>query len=157
MERRSIFMKITSPAFNNNERIPEKFTGDGEDVSPHLAWEGAPEGTVEFVLICDDPDAPVAEPWVHWVMYKIPAGESQIMEGARGFRAKEGMNDFGNKGYGGPAPPKGHGDHHYYFKLYALGEPLPITDEGATKKEVLQAMEGKILDQAELVGIYSRG
>lgn len=149
-------MKLTSPAFNDHERIPVKHTGDGEDVSPHISWSDVPDGVVEYALICDDPDAPVEEPWVHWVMYKIPAGDTEIMEGARGFRAKEGVNDFGAKGYGGPAPPKGHGDHHYHFKIYALSEPLRISEDGASKKDILKDMEGKILDQAELVGIYSR-
>lgn len=148
-------MKIESSAFNDGEAIPKKFTGEGDDVSPALSWSGAPDGTKEFALICDDPDAPVAEPWVHWVVYKIPAGTTSLPEGSAA-GAKEGVNGFGNTGYGGPMPPPGHGTHHYHFKLYALDEPLSISEAGASKAEVLKAMEGHILDQTELVGTYSR-
>jgi Raf kinase inhibitor-like YbhB/YbcL family protein len=148
-------MQIESAAFSPDERIPRKHTGEGKDVSPALSWTGAPEGTVEFALICDDPDAPRAEPWVHWVAYNIPADVSSLPEGdARG--VTEGANDFGNRGYNGPMPPPGHGTHHYHFKLYALDQPLSITEPGARKAAVLKAMEGHILEQTELIGTYER-
>lgn len=148
-------LEIKSSAFSAHSRIPKKYTGEGEDISPPLSWSGTPEGTVEFALICDDPDAPRSEPWVHWVAYKIPAEVSSLKEGNSG-GATEGANDFGNVGYGGPMPPKGHGTHHYHFKLYALDKPLAITKTGMKKGELLKAMQGHILEQAELIGTYDR-
>jgi Raf kinase inhibitor-like YbhB/YbcL family protein len=148
-------LKIESSAFSANDRIPKKYTGEGTDVSPPLSWSGAPDGTVELVLICDDPDAPTPEPWVHWVAYGIPSSVDSLAEGDTS-RVTEGINDFGRSGYGGPMPPPGHGTHHYYFKLYALDQALSITKPGAKKADVLQAMKGHILEQAELVGTYER-
>jgi Raf kinase inhibitor-like YbhB/YbcL family protein len=148
-------MQIQSSAFSPNDWIPKRYSGEGKDVSPALSWTGAPDGTVEFALICDDPDAPTAEPWVHWVAYHIPGNVSSLSEGDAG-GATEGENDFGNREYNGPMPPRGHGTHHYHFKLYALDQPLSITEPGATKADVLNAMEGHILEQAELIGTYER-
>lgn len=147
--------KLSSSAFEPGARIPKKCTGEGVDVSPALSWNGVPEGTVEFALICDDPDAPRKEPWVHWVLYKIPADCTSFSEGSVN-GAIEGKNDFGRNGYGGPMPPPGHGVHHYHFKLYALDQPLALTKPGATKAEVLKAMQGHIIGQAELTGTYER-
>ena len=111
----------------------------------------------------DDPDAPRAEPWVHWVVFKIPAGVTEIPQNASAGTgtlsqpagAREGKNDFGDLGWGGPLPPKGHGTHHYHFKLYALDAPLGLAP-GATKAELLRAMRGHVLAETELVGTYSR-
>ena len=127
-------IQITSSAFAQGHPIPKKYTGEGDDVSPPLSWSEIPEGTKELVLICDDPDAPTAEPWVHWVIYKIPADAKGLPEGVpRKPRLKEppgavqGKNSWPASeaiGYRGPMPPPGHGVHHYYFKLYALGRPI---------------------------------
>lgn len=156
---------LSSAAFGANERIPaaHAYAPEGDNVSPPLAWTGAPAGTKELALIVDDPDAPRAEPWVHWVLYRIPAAAEGLPGGAsRGtghltepWGALEGKNDFGELGWGGPLPPKGHGTHHYHFQLYALDAPLAL-GEGVTKADLLNALEGHVLAQAELVGTYSR-
>jgi Raf kinase inhibitor-like YbhB/YbcL family protein len=146
-------LMVTSTAFGNNKRIPKKYTGEGENVSPPLSWK-VDENAVEYALICDDPDAPRDEPWVHWVAYNIPATVNSIAEGHhRG--ATQGNNTADRKGYTGPMPPPGHGVHHYRFKVYALDTLLGLK-EGADKHELLRAMEGHIVDEGELVGTYER-
>lgn len=161
---RSPTMTITveSTAFAAGDPIPRRFTGDGEDVSPPLRWSGLPEGTRELALIVDDPDAPRAEPWVHWLIYKIPATEQGLAEGVGAAAGPplpsgtlEGRNDFGATGYGGPAPPRGHGTHHYHFRVYALDAPLEV-GAGLEKPALLRAMEGHVLAQGDLVGTYRR-
>ncbi len=153
---------IESSAFQQHQPIPKKYTGDGEDKSPPLSWSGAPGGTKEFALIVDDPDAPRPEPWVHWVLYGIPAEISTLPEGvapaqhvSAPARMLQGKNSWGKIGYGGPAPPRGHGLHHYHFKLYALDMKLNL-DAGEMKEAVLEAMSGHVLAQAELIGTYQR-
>ncbi len=158
-------MVLSSSAFEPNRDIPAKYTADGEDVSPPLSWQGVPEGTQEFVLICDDPDAPTPDPWVHWVMYKIPGSTRSLPEAIppqerleQPAGALQGVNSWhtGRRiGYRGPSPPPGSGVHHYHFKLYALDAPLDLPP-GATKEEVLRAIQGHVLAQAELVGTYRR-
>ena len=152
-ERGATTLTVSSSAFANGEAIPRKYTGEGEDTSPPLSWEGAPEGTKSLVLICDDPDAPRAEPWVHWVLFNIPAGTTWLKESSRG--GSEGKNSWGKPGYGGPMPPPGHGTHHYHFKVYALNSTLSLK-AGAAKEEVLAAIEGHVLARGELVGTYER-
>lgn len=147
-------INVTSPAFPPGGPIPKKHTGEGPDVSPALAWSGVPEGAKELALICDDPDAPRPKPWVHWVVCAIPAGKTGLPEGSAG-GAAEGVNDFGRKGYGGPMPPRGHGVHHYHFRLYALDAPVG-PGLGATKEQLLAAMKGHVLDEGEVVGTYER-
>lgn len=144
---------LTSPAFSPSARIPDRYTGEGDDVSPPLAWGGVPDGTAELALICEDPDAPRAKPWVHYVLYRIPAEQRELGEGAS--IGIMGQNDFGDTGYGGPMPPPGHGTHHYHFKLFALDGRLDLP-AGATRDDVLRAIEGHVLDQGELVGTYER-
>jgi Raf kinase inhibitor-like YbhB/YbcL family protein len=147
-------ISVTSPAFAVNGSIPKKYTGEGDDVSPPLSWSGVPQGAKELALICDDPDAPTANPWVHWVLYHIPPMQNGLAEGARnGFTP--GQNDFHKTGYGGPMPPQGHGVHHYRFHLYALDIAL-LLGPGLTKEQLLEAMQGHILDEGELVGTYER-
>ena len=156
---------VTSSAFADGERIPKLFTGDGQDVSPPLRWEGIPDGTKELALICDDPDAPTAEPWVHWVIYKLPANLRQLPQGVptgsrldKPFLALQGRNSWPSGrtiGYRGPAPPPGHGVHHYHFRLYALDCELNV-NPGIDKKSLLQAMDGHVLAEGELVGTYQR-
>jgi len=158
-------LAITSSAFVQGHPIPKKYTGEGADVSPPLAWSGAPEGTKELALICDDPDAPTTEPWVHWVIYKIPAATKGLPEGvARKTKPKEpvgalqGKNSWpagDNIGYRGPMPPPGHGVHHYYFKLYALDAPLDV-EAGLDKKASLEKMRDHVLAESVLMGTYER-
>lgn len=153
---------ITSPAFAENGTIPKRHTGEGEDLSPSLQWSGAPSGTKEFALICDDPDAPVAEPWVHWVIYKIPGSSKGLPEGVPAQErlrepagALQGLNTWPKLGYNGPMPPSGHGWHRYFFKLYALGASVNLGPR-ATKKDLLAAMKGHVLGEAQVVGRYKR-
>ena len=151
-------MKLTSPSFEKQQSIPVQHTGAGADASPALEWEGAPSSTKSFALIVDDPDAP-GQTWVHWVIYNIPASAIELPEGVAksdtvaGMR--QGVNDFGKVGYGGPMPPRGHGKHRYFFKLYALKSELGLKPR-ATKKQLEDAMKGQILAQTELVGVYER-
>ena len=154
-------ISVRSEGFSPGERIPLRYSQDGENVSPPLHWEGIPATTAELALIVDDPDAPRAQPFVHWVIYGIPADEEGLPEGVpRGSDAGwagalQGANDAGHQGWDGPGPPRGHGVHHYHFTLYALspGEPLP---PGLSKAELLRAIEGRILDSGEVVGTYER-
>lgn len=150
-------IRLTSSAFNHNSDIPVKYTCDGADVSPPLNWDIAPESTESFALICDDPDAP-GKTWVHWVIYNIPPGTNRLEENVPTDKilkngARQGINDFKNFGYGGPCPPGG--THRYYFKIYALDTELDL-DAGATKQQLLDTMEGNIIDEGELMGTYSR-
>jgi hypothetical protein len=142
-------MKLTSPNFQHNGMIPKKFTCNGDDVNPALKIEDVPKNAKTLVLIVDDPDAP-AKTWVHWVVFNIPI-TSQIDENS--VPGKQGMNDFRKKNYGGPCPPSG--THRYFFKLYALDQTLNL-QEGVTKQDLEKAMQGHILDQAELIGLYKR-
>lgn len=145
---------LTSSAFVHKGNIPAKYSCDGEDISPALRWENAPEGTQSFVLIVDDPDAP-KKIWVHWVLFNIPATVVELPEGVKVDYAG-GATDFpGNKAgqYGGPCPPSG--IHHYHFTLYALDTKLNLA-QGATKEELLAAMQGHVLGKAELIGLYKR-
>jgi Raf kinase inhibitor-like YbhB/YbcL family protein len=149
-----VTISVTSPAFASGGCIPLKYTGEGEDFSPPLAWTGLPAGAVELALICEDPDAPGPEPWVHWVRYNIPAGTSSLMAEVTG-EALEGTNSWGTMGYRGPMPPVGHGVHRYRFRIYALDAGLDLPT-AATKKELLEAMEGHVLATGELIGTYER-
>ena len=147
-------MKLTSAAFAEGGTIPAKYTCDGLDVSPPLAWSSVPAGTKAFALIADDPDAP-AGTWVHWVLYNVPGSIAQFPEGVSGpGGAVQGRNDFGKVGYGGPCPPPGK-PHRYFFKLYALDAPLALK-AGAIKAEVERAMQGHALAEAQLMGTYGR-
>jgi Raf kinase inhibitor-like YbhB/YbcL family protein len=153
-----IAMEIKSSAFKAQEKIPTKYTCDGEDVSPPLGWTDVPEKTQSLALISDDPDAPMGT-WVHWVIYDLPAETRELPEGIAKKEvlengAKQGISDFKEVGYGGPCPPPGPA-HRYFFKLYALDAKLGLPPR-ASKKDVEKAMRGHILAQAELVGLYKR-
>jgi Raf kinase inhibitor-like YbhB/YbcL family protein len=157
-------MDVHSSAFEEGGRIPKRHTGEGEDVSPALAWGEVPSGTRELALVCDDPDAPSPQPWVHWVIYKLAAELRALPEGIAATErpgepagAVQGRNSWpsDNVGYRGPMPPPGHGVHHYHFKLYALDAALELAP-GATKEELLRAMDGHVLGQGEVVGTYER-
>lgn len=142
---------LTSIAFKEHQAIPPQYGCYGENLSPPLKWEGAPSETKSYVLIVDDPDAP-SKVWTHWVVYNIPTALHEIKEGQSPKDALEGLNDFGNSGYGGPCPPSG--THRYYFKLYALNQLLDL-DKGATKQEVEKAMQTHILKETQLMGTYT--
>jgi len=151
-------LQLTSSAFENGQPIPKRHTGDGEDVSPSLVWSDPPKETKAFALICDDPDAPRGT-WVHWVMFNLPAHARELAEAVPisatlTTGAKQGTNDFGNLGYGGPAPPRGK-PHRYFFKLYALDRTLDLA-AGATKDQILAACQGHILTEAQLMGKHQR-
>jgi Raf kinase inhibitor-like YbhB/YbcL family protein len=155
-------LKLTSPAFREGGAIPKEHTGDGADRSPALAWEGVPEGAVELALLVDDPDAPVAEPWVHWIVWGIPATWAGLRGGFHGREAPkeavgvlQGINTWGTPGYRGPAPPRGHGPHRYRFTLHALKEHLGL-EAGADRRAFGRALEGKVLDRVTLTGTYER-
>jgi len=153
-------MEIDSTAFAHGHAIPERHTGDGKDTSPPLAWYNVPAAAKELALIVDDPDAPRDEPWVHWVLYKIPPTAKGLPEGVptaprldAPAGALQGHNSWPTIGYKGPQPPEGTGVHHYHFKLYALDAPLDVRP-GLDKDALLAAMKGHILAQAELIGTY---
>jgi len=149
-------MTLESPAFQEGQPIPQKYAyePEGQNISPPLKWEGAPEGTSSLALIVDDPDAPRDEPWVHWVVYGIPATARGLPEDEVG-AAKVGANTWEELGWGGPLPPERHGPHRYVFTLYALDRE-PALEPGATKGELLSAMRGHVLGEARLVGTYER-
>jgi Raf kinase inhibitor-like YbhB/YbcL family protein len=161
---RKMAIQITSSAFAQGQPIPKQYTGEGADVSPPLAWSGLPAGTKELALICDDPDAPQAEPWVHWVIYKIPADAKGLGEGVprdrklkEPFDALQGKNSWPAAeaiGYRGPMPPPGK-VHRYYFKLYAL-DVLLQAEPGLEKKALLAQMKGHVVGEGELMGTYKR-
>jgi Raf kinase inhibitor-like YbhB/YbcL family protein len=154
-------LTLTSPAFTHNGAMPARLTCDGRDVSPELRWSGLPAGTQSLALIVDDPDAPdPAAPrmtWVHWVLYNIPPATTGLPEGvAPGdlpAGTRQGLNDWGRTGYGGPCPPIGR--HRYFHKLYALDAALPELGK-PTRAALEQAMKGHVLASTELVGTYQR-
>lgn len=157
MEIKTKTIEVKSSAFETGEMIPKKYTCDGEDVSPPLSWSGVPEGTKSLALISDDPDAPMGT-WVHWVLYDLPASVKELQENFPKEKtlhsgAKQGITDFKRIGYGGPCPPSG--THRYFFKFYALDTKLNL-EPGATKKQLLAAMEGHIIGEGELMGKYKR-
>lgn len=145
-------MKLTSPQFQHNTNIPAKYTCDGEDINPPLKISEVPEEAKSLVLIVDDPDAPMGT-WVHWIVFNIPPTTLEIAENSVPDNATEGITSFKNIGYGGPCPPSG--THRYFFKLYALDTTLDLTP-AADKKKLEHAMQGHILAQAELIGLYQR-
>lgn len=147
-------LEISSSAFDDGGRIPTKHTGEGEDVSPALEWSGLPDGTAQIAIICHDPDAPLPHGFTHWVLYNIPADVTSIDEGGGGAYT-EGSNDFGNTGYNGPMPPEEHGDHRYYFWVYALDDEIDA-EGGLNRSELLERIEDRIIEQNRVVGIYSR-
>lgn len=150
-------MKLSTTAFDPGGMIPARFTCDGDDISPALSWQDLPAGAASLAIICDDPDAP-AGTWVHWVYYDIPVQVSSLPAGVPNLERPasggvQGINDFRKLGYGGPCPPGG--THRYFFNLYALDSVLGLAP-GATKKQLLKAMAGHVLEHAELMGRYKR-
>jgi Raf kinase inhibitor-like YbhB/YbcL family protein len=148
--------RLTVAGFREGETIPKQHTCEGKDVSPALAWEGAPAGTQSFALIMDDPDAPVGT-WNHWLLWDIPATINSLAEGYRpGSLGTDGTNDFGKTGYGGPCPPRGHGPHRYYFRLYALDVARLKLPARARRAELDKALGGHVLAEAVYMGRYER-
>jgi Raf kinase inhibitor-like YbhB/YbcL family protein len=151
-------LSLSSSVFQDGDSIPTKYTCDGQDVSPPLAWREPPAGTQSFVLIMDDPDAPGGV-FTHWLVFKLPADSRELAEAvppqnelANG--ALQGKNDFGKIGYSGPCPPSG-ATHHYRFTIYALDQPLDLM-AGVSRKQVLDAITGHILAWGQLIGMYQR-
>jgi len=150
-------VKLSSTAFQDNGLIPPKYTCDGDNVSPPLAWSGVPANAKSIALIVDDPDAP-AKTWVQWVLFDVPIATSELAEAvppqpSLSSGGKHGKNDFNKLGYGGPCPPSG--THRYFFKIYALDVETGL-QPGASKEDLMSAMEGHILKQGELMGTYKR-
>ncbi len=145
-------MIIESTSFKNNEMIPAKYTCDAENIVPPLTFSGVSQEAKSLVLIVDDPDAPVGT-WVHWTVWNIDPKTAEIPENSVPVGAVEGVTDFGVPGYGGPCPPSG--IHRYFFKLYALDTTLDL-DTSSTAGDIMDAMEGHILANAELIGLYKR-
>lgn len=151
-------MQLTSAAFRPNDRIPDRYARDGGDESPPLKWSDLPPDTKALSLLVEDPDAPNGS-FTHWLLWNIPVTREGLDENVehRGWfsdEARQGNNDFDEEGWSGPRPPKGE-THRYVFHLYALDEPLEVKD-GATRREVESAMKGHVLDEATLIGKYSR-
>ncbi len=157
-EEAAMIIEVTSAAFAEGGTIPAKHTCEGEDFSPPLAWKGIPVESKSLALICDDPDAPVGT-WVHWVLYNLPPKTAGLPEGVTTAQrlpdgSRQGVNDFGKTGYGGPCPPPGK-PHRYFFKLYALDRMIELP-AGAKKQDLERAMQGRVLAQGRLVGKYQR-
>jgi Raf kinase inhibitor-like YbhB/YbcL family protein len=152
-------MHLSSPAFSDGGVIPGRFTCDGQDISPPLAWSGAPQGTRSFVLLCDDPDAPSGV-FHHWAAYDIPPDRTRLDEDADRQAAALGferaINDFLKQGYGGPCPPHRHGVHHYRFRLLAVSVDRLQLGPRPTCRDVELAARGRRLGEALLVGSYQR-
>jgi Raf kinase inhibitor-like YbhB/YbcL family protein len=162
LEVTAMTLVLNSTAFAPNASIPNVYTCEGKDLSPPLAWSGAPDGTKSFVLIVDDPDAPDPKApkltWVHWVIYNIPATATSLAEDEKKQGVPKGtlpaLNDWKKTGYGGPCPPIGR--HRYFHKLYALDTVLPDLKQ-PIKAQVLDAMKGHVLAETQLIGTYQKG
>jgi Raf kinase inhibitor-like YbhB/YbcL family protein len=155
-------MKLSSTVFKDGHKIPREYTCDGENCSPHLFWSEIPEEAKSLALICEDPDAP-SKVWTHWVIFNLPSDMVGIDRGIETIQHLkngiiQGLNDSGDYGYSGPCPPGG--EHRYFFKLYALNTKLEFDsqslNEGISKKILLEAMVGHIIEEVELIGLYRR-
>jgi Raf kinase inhibitor-like YbhB/YbcL family protein len=152
-------IEITSTAFKEGDDIPTQYTCDGANISPPLTWSGVPRDAQTLALLMNDPDAPSGT-FTHWVLYNLPrdvdglpdsiSNDETLANGAR-----QATNSFGNIGYGGPCPPPGHGSHRYFFRIYALDNELSL-NKGATGDDLLNAIEGHIIDEGQLMGRYER-
>lgn len=152
-------LTLSSPAFAPHDRIPQVHTCDGANSSPPLIWSRVPAGTRSLAIVCTDPDAPVGT-WYHWAVFDIP-GDVETLPGGFATDAQVGtirqaVNDFKRTGYGGPCPPRGHGLHHYHFRLLALSVPQLELGDPVECREVQRAAEKHLLGEAELVGTYAR-
>jgi Raf kinase inhibitor-like YbhB/YbcL family protein len=151
-------LSLTSPAFPSRGRIPVKYTRDGQNVSPPLEWRDPPQQRRSFAVVVEDPDAPSGT-FRHWAIYNIAAGETGLPENASKAGPSDvaqGVNDFGNGHYDGPQPPKGHGPHHYHFRLAALDVPRLDLPARTTVEEVWKAARAHVITETEVIGIYER-
>src|SRR3954470_16225462 len=152
-------LRLNSPAFTHNAKIPNQFSRDGGNVSPPIEWQGAPAGTRSYALVVEDPDAPRGT-FRHWAAYDIPPDANWLHEGAGsgtlGAPIKMARNDFGDLKYDGPQPPPGHGTHHYHFRLFALDTPELGLPDDASAQQVLEAAVEHSLAEAETVGTFER-
>jgi len=146
-------LTITSPAFETHRPIPDRHASTGEDLAPELRWSGAPSGTQAFAVVVHDPDAPLVDGFTHWVAYGIAGDATGLPEG--GGDARAGTNSFGEQRYNGPAPPAGHGTHHYYFWVYALDEDLDL-EPGLERRALLERIASHVIEQARLIGTFKR-
>ena len=150
-------LRIASPAFPNNERIPERYSKDGGNVSPPIQWTDAPRNTRSFAVVVEDPDAPKGI-FRHWAVYNLPPAYQGLDEGSgsgsAGIPLEMAVNDFGNRSYDGPQPPRGHGAHHYHFRLLALDVPELGLPAGASVKDVLDAAQAHLIAEAETIGTF---
>jgi Raf kinase inhibitor-like YbhB/YbcL family protein len=156
-------LELSSIAFADGARLPERFTADGEGVSPPLAWRGVPAGTAALALLVEDPDAPAPNPLVHAVVWNLPPADGALAEGAiapDGHGAFDGSdvgrNSYSQEGWLPPDPPTGHGSHDYVFQLFALSDVVPV-DVNPGRSDLLEAIRGRVLAAGMLVGTYSRG
>lgn len=150
-------IKMKSTVFDEGEPIPTRYTCDGVDISPPLEWDVLPKNTESIALICEDPDAPGGL-WTHWIIFNLPAGTRNLKEHVMEREvldngAMQGLNDFGRIGYGGPCPPGG--THRYYYKMYAMDIKLDLPPQ-TRRNELLEAIDGHILDQGQIMGVYTR-
>ncbi|WP_119462044.1 YbhB/YbcL family Raf kinase inhibitor-like protein [Rhodospirillaceae bacterium SYSU D60014] len=146
---------MNSAAFTDGHEIPSKYTRDGENLSPPLEWSGEPTGTQSFLLVVDDPDAPSGL-FQHWAAYNIGADQHRLPEGASAESFGQGVNDFGNRQYDGPEPPKGDKAHHYHFRLAALSTPKIDVPPQAKVADIWEAARPHMIGEAECVGTYAR-
>jgi hypothetical protein len=147
-------LRVSSDWFEDGAALPPRFTVDGEGSAPPLRWSRAPSGAKSLVLVCEDPDAPTPEPFVHWLVYGIPP-ELETLDAGTLARVREGENSKLGTGFIPAAPPVGHGVHHYHFQLFALDTPMNL-EEGAGRRKLFEAMRGHVLEWGELVGTYER-
>lgn len=159
-DKNTMIFSIHSTAFGNGEAIPKEYTGEGSDLSPSLSWSGVPNSAKSYALICDDPDAPHGV-FTHWLAWDIPITLSSLPAGGKqgvplGHGIKQGKQSFGNVGYQGPMPPKGHGRHRYYFTLYALDIISLGLPDGATREQLEKIMQAHVLAKAQWMGTYER-
>lgn len=154
-------LAVTIQAFAANQKIPDRFSRDGDNLSPQLEWRGEPAETQSFALVVEDPDAPKGT-FRHWAAYNIPAGTHRLPEGAGSERRGAAVpltmatNDFGNRRYDGPQPPAGHGTHHYHFRVFALGVAELDVPENCGAREVLEAARAQALAEGDWVGLFER-
>jgi Raf kinase inhibitor-like YbhB/YbcL family protein len=152
-------LTLNVPAFQPNQPIPDRFSRDGDNISPPVQWQGAPSGTRSYALIVEDPDAPKGT-FRHWAAYNIPSSTQSLPEGAGSSKPDRAIhmavNDFGNRRYDGPQPPPGHGTHHYHFRLFALDVPELRVPGNSGAKEVLEAARSHALAEADVIGTYER-
>ena len=147
-------LRIESPAFASGQPMADRYSKYHDNVVPPLRWSGVPEGTRQLALVCHDPDAPLPHGWTHWVVYGIAPDVTEIPEGGAA-PGVEGTTTYGEIGWGGPMPPQGHGTHHYYFWVYALDAEIDA-EPGLTREQLLERIDGHVLEQARLVGTYEK-